>query len=148
MDLSDYEDEYSDALPAPPPFTPYPMTVSYSAPPPPEPYRPPPVPTAATTSTPITITPPKSIHTIMSPSANTLSEFLTNLTIPEPSPLPSFMNEGPQPAAPHVSEMDDDPEIQNLETPRQPHVPPTPFTPYQNQDSKQIFTLDDIPVSK
>ncbi|XP_042482506.1 leucine-rich repeat extensin-like protein 1 [Macadamia integrifolia] len=137
MDPSDHENEFVDALPTPPPpppFTPYPMTVSYPAPPPPNPYRPPPVPPAVTTSTPAATTPPKSIHTIMSPSENTLSEFLTNLTIPEP--LPSFMNKGPQPVAPHVSEMDDDPEIQDPEPPRQPPVSPTPFTPYQNQDPK------------
>ncbi|XP_042511759.1 vegetative cell wall protein gp1-like [Macadamia integrifolia] len=145
MDLSDYEDEFADALPVPPPFTPYPMPVSYPAPPPPDPLR-------ITTPVPpspilVSTTPPKSIHTIISPPENTLSAFLTNLTIPDP--LPSFMNEGPIPAAPHVSEMDDDHEIQNPEeTPRRPPVPPTPFTPYQNQDPKQFFTLDDIPVSK
>ncbi|XP_042489548.1 neural Wiskott-Aldrich syndrome protein-like [Macadamia integrifolia] len=135
MDLSDYEDEFADALPVPPPFTPYPMPVSYPAPPPPKLSQTTlPVPPS---SAPITTTPPKSIHTIISPPKNTLSEFLINLTIPDP--LPSLMNEGPQPAAPHVSEMDDDPEIQNPEEPpRWPPVPPTPFPPYQNQDPKSI----------
>ncbi|XP_042518526.1 extensin-2-like [Macadamia integrifolia] len=126
MDLSDYEDEYADALPEPPPFTPYPMPVSYPAPAPPNPL-------ATTTSTPVTTTPPKSIHTIISPSENPLSEYLTTLSISDPAPPPSFMNEGPQPAALHVSEMDDDPEIQNPDTPRNPPVPPTPFTPYQTR---------------
>ncbi|XP_042481008.1 probable amidase At4g34880 [Macadamia integrifolia] len=145
MDLSDYEDEFADAIPVPPPFTAYPMPISYPAPPPPDPLRTttlvPPSPT------PVSTTPLKSIHTIISPPENTLSTFLTNLTIPDP--LPSFMNEGPQPAAPHVSEMDDDLKIQNLEQiPRRPPIPPSPFTPYQNQDPKQFFTLDDIPVSK
>ncbi|XP_042509210.1 leucine-rich repeat extensin-like protein 3 [Macadamia integrifolia] len=141
MDLSDYEDEYADALPAqPPPFTPYPMPVSYPAPPPPDPHRPP-ASQSSSTVTPIVPTPPKSIHTIISPLENPLSEYLTTLTISDPAPPPSFMNEGPQPATPHVSEMDDDPEIQNLDTPRQPPVPPTPFTPYQNQDLKRASSV-------
>ncbi|XP_042505551.1 proline-rich receptor-like protein kinase PERK14 [Macadamia integrifolia] len=148
MDLSDYDDEYADALPAqPPPFTPYPMPVSYPALPPPDPHRPPPTPQTSSTIPPVVPT-PKSIHTIMSPSENPLSEYLTTLTISKPAPLPYFMNEGPQPAASHVSEMDDDPEVQNPDTPRQPPVPPTPFTPYQNQNPKQFFTLNDIPVFK
>ncbi|XP_042509096.1 DExH-box ATP-dependent RNA helicase DExH9-like [Macadamia integrifolia] len=61
------------------------------------------------------------------------------------------MNEGPSPSTPHVSEIDDDPdpEIHNPPNQHRPNpTPPPPFTPYQNQDPKQFFTLDDIPVSK
>ncbi|XP_042509276.1 pollen-specific leucine-rich repeat extensin-like protein 3 [Macadamia integrifolia] len=148
MDLSDdYEDEFVDALLAPPHFTPYPMHVSYPAPPPLV-LVPPPIPqTTPPPSTPATTQPPKSIHTIFTPSENALDEYLTNLTITDP--LPSFMNDGPPPTAPHDSEMDDDPEIHNPEDPPRPNpVPPSPYTPYQNQDPKQFFTLDDIFVSK
>ncbi|XP_042505596.1 extensin-like [Macadamia integrifolia] len=128
MDLSDdYEEEFTDALSASPPFTPYPMPVSYPAPPPVPPPIPQPTPPPSTPAT--TTQPPKSIHTIITPSENALSEYLTNLTITDP--LPSFMNDGPRPTAPHVSEMDDGPEIHNPEDPlRQNPVPPTPYTPF------------------
>ncbi|XP_042496444.1 extensin-like [Macadamia integrifolia] len=149
MDLSDdYEEEFADALPAPPPFTPYPMPVPYAAPPPPMPISSPTPQPVPPPFTPAPSQPPKTIHTIITPSENALSEYFTNLTITDP--LSSFMNEGPRPTAPHVSEMDDDPEIHNPEDPPRPSPvpPPTPYTPYQNQDPKQFFTLDDMPVPK
>ncbi|XP_042490218.1 leucine-rich repeat extensin-like protein 3 [Macadamia integrifolia] len=136
--------------PFPPPFQLYPMTVTYPAPSPPIPTYPSP-----SSSPPKTKSKHPPIGAITPSGNDVLSDLLTTLALHDSPSLLSFMNTGPEPppvpysAPPYVDEMDGDQDDPMVHNPEIPHPPPGPtYAPFQNQDPKQFFTLDDVPISK